>query len=258
MNPSPSENQTISLMKKHRSIRKFTDRPVDHDTLAALVAAAQCAATSHHVQAYTIIHVTDPEKRRTISDLAGPQPWVVQAPVFLVFCADLTRLVEAAESHGIPPETGWAEQLLVATVDTALIAQNLMIAAESMDLGGVFIGGIRNDPETVSQLLCIPDHAFPVFGMCLGYPDQDPEVKPRFPVDMILREETFYGPEGKPDPEGDQAAMADFDALLNAYYRRRTEKLKDRNWSKPLGEFTGQIIRPGMKEFLQKRGFFLK
>ncbi|HCY84577.1 MAG TPA: oxygen-insensitive NADPH nitroreductase [Desulfobacteraceae bacterium] len=251
-------NQTLDQIRRHRSIRRFKDRPVDSDTLSGLVSAAQCAATSHHVQAYTIIHVTDPENRQTIANLAGPQPWVARAPVFLVFCADLTRLVKAAQSHGIPPETGWAEQLIVATVDTALLAQNLMIAAESVGLGGVFIGGIRNDPETVAQLLCIPDQAFPVFGMCLGYPDETPEIKPRFPVDMVLKKDTFFGPNGEPDPEEDRSDMAEFDSLLNAYYRRRSEKLKDRDWSKSLGEFTGQIIRPGMKAFLRKRGFFLK
>lgn len=251
-------NQTIDLLKRHRSIRRFTDRPIGDQTLSDLVATAQCASTSHHVQAYRIIRVTDPGSRQAMADLAGPQPWVAQAPVFLVFCADLTRLAQAAECHGIAPETGWAEQLLVATVDTALLAQNLMIAAESEGLGGVIVGGIRNDPEAVSGLLSIPDLAFPLFGMCLGYPDQNPEVKPRFPVDMVLMEASFFGPGGKPDPEKEGAAMADFDARLNAYYRRRSDKLKDRNWSGALGKFTCRIIRPGMKAFLEKKRFFLK
>ncbi len=251
-------NQTLNLLSRHRSIRNFSDRPVSDETITTLVKAAQHASTSHHVQAYTIIQVKNPDTRQTIATLAGPQPWVAKAPVFLVFCADITRLAQAAQSLGVQPETGWAEQLIVTTVDTALLAQNLMIGAESIGLGGVFIGGIRNDPEKVSDLLKIPNHAFPVFGMCLGYPGHDPDVKPRFPVDMILKEETFYGPSGKPDKDQEKQDIALFDKILNTYYQSRNTNIKDQTWTRQLGEFTGKIIRPEMKSFLKKKGFFLK
>ena len=123
-------NPTIDLINAHRSIRKFTDREVDDQTLKAIIAAAQCAATSHFVQAYTVIHVRDSEKRQAIAQLAGPQVWVARAPVFLVFCADLNRLEAVCRMHGTDMEKGWAEQFVTATVDTALLAQNVLLAAE--------------------------------------------------------------------------------------------------------------------------------
>ena len=175
-------NATLDLMKAHRSIRKFTDRDVDQETLNAIVGAAQCAATSHFVQAYTVIRVRDRSKRKAIAQLAGPQVWVETAPVFLVFCADLNRLESACRLHDAEMEKGWAEQFVTATVDTALLAQNVLLAAESEGLGGVFIGGIRNDPQTVCDLLDIPEQAWPVFGMCLGWPAHNPPRKPRLPV----------------------------------------------------------------------------
>jgi nitroreductase len=179
-------NPTIDLIRSHRSIRKFSDRAVDDDTLTAIIAAAQCAATSHFVQAYTVIRVKDRSKRATIAQLAGPQAWVEQAPVFLIFCADLNRLESACEQHGVTMEKGWAEQFVTATVDAALVAQNALLAAESIGMGGVYIGGIRNDPQTVCDLLGIPDQAYPVFGMCLGWPAHDPPPKPRLPVEAVL------------------------------------------------------------------------
>lgn len=241
----------LELMAGHRSIRKFTDRPVPYELLKELVGAAQCAATSHHVQAYSIIRVRDKSVRRQIADLAGPQVWVAQAPVFLVFCADLTRLAHACERHGIDSETGWAEQLLVAVTDTALLAQNLMLAAESKGLGGVFIGGIRNDLDTVCDLLEVPDLAFPLFGMCLGFPDDDPGIKPRLPVDTVLFDDKF--PKRLPDQ-----ALADYDRTIEAYYKQRAPKLPDQAWSMRMAKFTGQVIRPHMKSFLEKKGFILK
>lgn len=248
-------NPTIDLLSSHRSIRKFTDTPVAEDLFLSLVRAAQCAATSHHVQAYTLVRVRNKETRKQIADLAGPQPWVEKAPVFLVFCADLTRLASACDHHNVTAETGWAEQFIVATVDTALLAQNLMVAAESMGLGGVFIGGIRNDPETVCRLLDIPDNAYPVFGMCLGYPDHTPSVKTRLPLDLVVREDTFHGPCREKAP---QDHLEDYDRTTQNYYLTRDSNLKDQTWRSQMAAITSRISRPHMKSFLEKRGFFLR
>ena len=239
---------------RHNSIRKFTDRTVDDGTLELLVDAAQCASSSHNVQAYTIIQVNDKANRAAIAKLAGPQVWVEQAPVFLVFCADLTRLTRASKKRGDAPETGWAEQFIVATVDTALVAQNLLTAAESMGLGGVFIGGIRNDPSKVSDLLNIPDQAYPVFGMCLGYPDQDPGTKPRLPRPLVLRQDTFDGT----GQEDDERNLNAYDQTLSDYYKTRGANLKETTWTRQMAQFMAAQTRPHMKSFLEKKGFFLK
>lgn len=241
----------LETLSAHRSIRKFSGRPVDPSLLKSLISAAQCASTSHHVQAYTIIQVCDPAIRRKIADMAGPQPWVAKSPVFLVFCADLTRLVHACRRHHMDPETGWAEQLLVATVDTAIMAQSLMLGAESAGLGGVFIGGIRNDPDLVCDLLHIPEHAYPVFGMCLGYPDDDPGHKPRLPLDMVFHQNRF------PEAVNDQA-LDGYDHIIQAYYENRAPELKNRTWTRLMADFTRQIIRPHMKAFLEKKGVFIR
>jgi nitroreductase len=114
-------NPTIELLTSHRSIRKFKDRPVDDELVRMVIETAQCAATSNHVQAYTVIRVIDKAVRREIAKLSGPQVWVAQAPVFLVFCADLNRLETACRMHAKEMANGFAEQFLVATVDTAII-----------------------------------------------------------------------------------------------------------------------------------------
>jgi len=248
-------NPTIDLLSSHGSVRKFMDQPIEESVFKTLVRAAQCASTSHHVQAYTIIRVKNKETRKQIADLAGPQPWVEQAPVFLVFCADTTRLESACDLHGVTAETGWAEQFVVATVDTALVAQNLMVAAESMGLGGVFIGGIRNDPKKVCDLLEIPDHAYPVFGMCLGYPERPPGIKPRLPLDLVLREDTFHDSCRKNEETQNLNA---YDRTIQDYYLTRDSNLKDQTWQSRMADITGRISRPHMKSFLEKRGFFLK
>ena len=244
-------NPMIDLIRSHRSIRKFSDRKVEDKTLETIIAAAQCAATSHFVQAYMVIRVTDKTKRQTIARLAGPQVWVENAPVFLVFCADLNRLENACRIHGARMEEGWAEQFVTATVDVALLAQNVLLAAESLGLGGVFIGGIRNDPQTVCDLLAIPDHAYPVFGMCLGWPAHDPPPKPRLPVKAVLFTDQY------PDAH-DSDLLAAYDRTTNHYYLNRNDNLRDETWTRQMADFMSRIIRPHMKSFLEKKGFFLK
>lgn len=244
-------NPTIDLLKAHRSIRKFADRRVDDQTLSAIIAAAQCAATSHFVQAYTIIRVRDQAKRQAIATLAGPQVWVARAPVFLVFCADLNRLEAACRLHDTAMQKGWAEQFVTATVDAALLAQNVLIAAESLGMGGVYIGGIRNDPQRVCDLLEIPDQAYPVFGMCLGWPAHDPPPKPRLPVEAVLYDDRY--------PETHEPAMlGEYDRTTNRYFLNRNSNLKDEIWTRQMADLMGRVIRPHMKAFLERKGFFLK
>ncbi|MFO7715895.1 oxygen-insensitive NADPH nitroreductase [Desulfosarcina sp.] len=244
-------NPTINLMKAHRSIRKFTDRKVDEQILETIFAAAQCAATSHFVQAYTVIRVRNVATRQTLAALTGAQAWVARAPVFMVFCADLNRLEAVCCLHATVMEKGWAEQFVTATVDVALLAQNVLIAAESLGMGGVYIGGIRNDPQTVCDLLEIPDQVYPVFGMCLGWPAHDPPPKPRLPVDAVLYTDRY-------PQRFDTDVLAAYDRTTNHYFMNRNNNLKDETWTRQMAEFMGRVIRPHMKAFLQKKGFFIK
>ena len=242
-------NPTIELLKSHRSIRKFTDQKIPQELLVELVRAGQAAATSSHVQAYSVIHVKNPANREQIAELAGGQSYVATASDFLVFCADMKRPTEASERTGANVVRGMTEQLLVASVDAALMAQNVAIAAESEGLGICYIGGIRNNPQAISDLLKLPEHVYPVFGMCLGYPAHEPDVKPRLPVEAILKEDYYCD---------DSELVAAFDDAMHAYYRQRRGGNKDSTWSQNLSPLFDSKLRAHMREFLTQRGFEMK
>ncbi|MBF8221935.1 oxygen-insensitive NADPH nitroreductase [Halomonas sp. 328] len=242
-------NPTIELLKSHRSIRKFTEQKIPHELLVELIRAGQGAATSSHVQAYSVIHVTQPENRETLAELAGGQGYVAGASDFLVFCADMKRPTEAAERTGAKVVRGMTEQLLVASVDVALMAQNVAIAAESEGLGICYIGGIRNNPAAVSDLLRLPKHVYPVFGMCLGYPAHQPDIKPRLPVEAILKEDYY---------RDDREQVEAFDETMHAYYQARKGGNKDSNWSQNLTPLFDSKLRAHMRDFLIERGFEMK
>ncbi len=146
---------------------------------------------------------------------------------------------------------GYTETFIIATVDTAIAAQNAMIAAESLGLGGVYIGGIRNDPSKVCKLLDIPKNVYPVFGMCLGYPNHDPETKPRLPLDVVFKNDTY-------STEGDEDKIKEYDKAVKEYYIKRTKGKRDDTWTQQMTDKMSQELRPHMKEFLRDQGFEMK
>ncbi|QXC37106.1 oxygen-insensitive NADPH nitroreductase [Aeromonas jandaei] len=240
-------NQTIALILSHRSIRQFTAEPISSQQLDAILAAAQSASTSSFLQVTSIIRVTGPEARKQLAQLAGNQPYVEQAAEFLVFCADYHR-------HGqIVPDaqTGYAEQLLIGAIDGAIMGQNALLAAQSLGLGGVYIGGLRNHPAEVSELLGLPDRVIPLFGLCLGHPAQQPEQKPRLPRALVVHQERYQR-------ELDRDLLAHYDQQIEAYYQARSSNNKQQTWSGQIRAILTKESRPFMLGFLQSRGFNLK
>ena len=241
-------SSVIELLKSHRSIRKFTDQAISPELFEDLIVAGQAAATSSFLQGSTIIRVTNPTTREKIAELAGGQPYAASAAEFMVFCADLKRAGNYCEQYGKPFEGDYTEHFIIATVDVALMAQNVVTAAESVGLGICYIGGIRNNPGSVSELLELPKGVFPVFGLCLGYPDQDPEVKPRLPVQVILKQEVY-------NESGDKQAIAAYDEQVREYYRLRTGGGHGISWTEQVSTLLSEKCRPHMKEFLEGQGF---
>jgi nitroreductase len=244
-------NSVIELLKSHRSIRKFSDRKIEEVLFTEILSAGQGAATSSFLQGATVIRIRDPENRKKLAAYAGNQSYVETAAEFLVFCADLKRGGNACKQYEKPFSGDFTEHFIIATVDVALMAQNVVIAAESVGLGICYIGGIRNNPREVSDLLQLPVGVYPVFGLCLGYPDQSPEVKPRLPLSVIVKEEV-YG------ETGDAELIVAYDAHVREYYRLRTGGGHGICWSEQVAGLLSEKARPHMREFLAQQGFLLK
>lgn len=248
-------NEVIELLMNHRSIRKFKQDPIPEATVETIIRAAQMASTSSNVQAYSVIAIKDPSLRERMMELSGNQQYVAECPVFLVWCADLYRLSQAADMHAdgdrseqqeIYADT--VENFLVASVDTALAAQNAAIAAESLGLGIVYIGGLRNRIAEVSELLQLPELVYPLFGMCIGVPDQAPLSRPRLPLEGILHADTYQIERIKPGIES-------YDRIYTQYMHERTGGKNSTAWSSQMRKRLVEPVRLHMKDFLQSKGF---
>ena len=237
----------IAQLKSHRSVRKFTARPVADTLLRELIMAGQCAATSSNLQGVSVIRIVNRQTRQALAALAGNQAYIEQAPEFLVFCADLHRAGWCCQGAMVE---GMTEHFIIATVDAALFAQNVVVAAESVGLGICYIGALRNNPQQVSDLLALPSQVYPVFGLCLGYPDQDPLCKPRLPLASVLMEDHYQ--------DVNEALLVQYDQTMRAYYQQRTGGKVDRGWSGEMSALLSKESRPHMREFLAHKGFSMR
>lgn len=222
----PWNSQLLDLLS-HRSVRAYLPDPLPEGTLDVLIAAAQSAATSSNLQTWSVVAVTDPARKERLSVLAANQAHIRQCPLFLVWLADLARLRHTAQRLGLP-EAGldYLEMFVMAVVDAALAAQNAVVAAESLGLGTVYIGAMRNRPEEVAAELQLPRGVFAVFGLCLGYPDpaRPAATKPRLPTRAVLQRET-YAP-----LESQEPAIEEYDQTMRAFYQQQQMAVAD-DWS---------------------------
>ena len=239
-------NTTITQIKAHRSIRAYTDQRITAEQLDEIFAAAQQAPSSSFLQAASIIRITDKAIRTQIMQLSAEQAYIAGAAEFLLFCADFNRHKQIVPDA----KTGFVEQLLIGATDAAMMGQNALVAAESLGLGGVYIGAVRNHPAEIGELLGLPELVIPLFGLCLGYPAQDPQIKPRLPRALVVHENR-YQPLNK-------TLLAQYDDQMRAYYASRTSNNKDQSWSSQITAILGREARPYMLSYLQQQGYCKK
>jgi len=216
----------------------------------------------------SILTVRNPGRKTQLSELSGSQEHIVKSDVFFVFLADLHPLHMLCKERRFPFQGDYLEPFVLATVDTALCAGRALTAAEALGLGGVLVGGIRNNPQPIAELLELPDYCYAVCGMSLGWPAKAGKVKPRIPDYGLHHRETY-------DTDRFRKAVEEYDRTIaeTGLYRNRNYPLPDgadktAAQSRPYGwaehsarrisDGSPEALRITLRPFLEKIGFKLK
>jgi nitroreductase len=257
MPPPGAWNATLDVLLAHRSVRHYTPDPLPHGALEAALAAAQSASTSSNLQLWSVVAVADAARKQRLSVHAGHQAHVAQAPLLLVWLADMARLRHlGAERNAATEGLDYLEGFILASVDAALAAQNAMTAFESLGLGGCYIGGMRNKPAEVAEELGLPDGVFALFGMTVGVPDpaRAPQVRPRLPQAAVLMREQYRWNDEQ------RAAIAAYNERLRAF--QRAVGMREQDWTaqatrrvRDAAALTGRDV---LRDFLNRIGFRLR
>ena len=247
-------NEIIKKQLNHRTIREFQDKEIPEDTYDTLLEVAQRTASSTGMQQSSIIRVTDSTLKNEIAKICT-QEYVKRAPILLIFIVDTYRNHQIALEQGYDlSSSGDMDRFFQGFTDATLAAQNMINAAEAMDLGTVIFGSILNDSKKLCDLLELPKYTFPVLGLGIGYPNQDPQLKPR--MDMKFR--VFDNKYEKMDNY--LGLLTDYDEEMQTYYDLRQA-------NKPLDKFSTQVVgrleavntkRQEMMNTIVEQGFDLK
>lgn len=246
-------NEVIATMMNHRSVRRFMDELLTDEQIVKIVEAAQMASSSSFMQSYSIIGITDKQVKEELGAITG-LPYVANNGHLFIFCADLHRVTvmgsetEREEMKSMMESSAFYQ---IAVVDTALAAQNALLAAESMGLGGVMLGAIARNLTRLDELLQLPQYVVPLFGMAVGVPDQQTDTKPRLPVPAVYFENHY-----STNLEEQRERIGEYDERMRAYYLNRNENVRDDTWSKkhitvlqskaPVQHFTRYIQSKGL------------
>lgn len=243
--PPVSSASAIETMLAHRSIRRFKPDPLPENDIRRAIEAGQMASTSSNVQAYSIIRITDPAIRSGIAELAGPQPKVVECGAFFVVCADVRRHMLLTRKSGEEYDAK-LEAFLVAVIDASLFAQNACVAFESMGYGICYIGGLRNDLNRVDELLNLPRGVYPLYGLCVGIPDEDPMPRPRVGIDGVLFEN------GYPSDDEVMRHIGSYDEVYERYMHERSGK--QATWSAMMASKYTKASRVDVGPYYRAKG----
>jgi len=252
-------NDTLRTILSHRTCRNYRDQPVSEQTLNLLLACAQSAPTKSNLQQYSILIICDPDRRRKLADLVPSMAWLASAPVVLVFLGDVRRIRKLAETHGHTYQNNNADTFMNAAVDAALAMQNLITAAESIELGTCPVSYIRNHIDALAGILDLPDGVFPICGLTLGYPADAGYTAMRLPQNIVVHKDHY-------DDRDLEQAVADYDDRSHARFalppkkQRHTDKygvLEKCTWSENVTRQLSLPERAGFSDYLRRKGISL-
>lgn len=253
--------ETIDLIKQHGSVRHYKPDPVPHHLVEEIVRAAQQSSTSSNLQMYSVIAVIDKAQKDHMADLCADQQFIRDAPIFLAWCADLSRLHRVCERQGYDQVSHYVENFLLAAVDVTILMQSAALAAESLGLGICYVGAIRNHPREVIKLLQLPHLTFPIVGMTLGWPVSPPRIRPRLPLGAVLH----WGAYSTTKEESYLAAYDEAMVATGIYKGRQVKKHHGEQgdlevpygWTEHSARRASMVLRADLKSIVVEQGFLL-
>lgn len=235
-------NETLQQLMNHRTYRHFDPQYQLSDAeLALILKAARQAPTWMNGQFYSIVVLRDPALRKQLVNWNPGNPHMAESSIFLLFVADLARTKQVSELKEVPYDWGMSiEPLLVATTDAALALENTVVAVESLGLGSVVVGSIRKHAEDIIQLLGLPAYTFPLFGLSIGKPTVEMNIKPRLPEAAVVH---YDGWQAYPNE-----LLQEYDETMRIFGEARETK----DWTQKFADYFQQLS-PETRELLKKQ-----
>lgn len=181
----------LDIILKHRSIRKYKNKDIDHETMEAILTAGTRASTTGNMQVYSMIVTRDESIRKKLWECHFKQDMVMQSPVHITFCADFNRFNKWCRQRSAEPGYDNYLSFFTAAIDALLVSQNVCLAAEEKGLGICYLGTATYNSRKIIDILRLPEGVVPVAAIVLGYPDEEPGLTDRLPLEGVVHYEKY-------------------------------------------------------------------
>ncbi len=181
----------MNALSNHKSIRKYKDTPIEPDVLEKILLAGIRASNTGNMQLYSIIVTQDKEIKNKLWEAHFEQKMVLEAPIHITFCADINRFNHWCKINNAEPGYDNFLWLYNATIDATLASQNICIEAENNGLGICYLGTTTYMADKIIDILNLPKGVIPVTAITLGYPNEEPPLTDRLPLDAVVHFEQY-------------------------------------------------------------------
>lgn len=239
-------NEVIQQLYDRKSVRVFTDDPIDEAIVQEILCASAMAPTAGNQQLYTILRVSDRGLLERLAESCDHQPFIAKGQLVLVYCADCLKWYKAFKEAGCDPRTPGPGDLLLAVDDALIAAQNAVVAAESYGIGSCYIGDIMENIEVQRDILGLPEYVFPAAMLVFGYPTQqqkDREKPRRIDMKHLVFENRY------PDMDAERLQDMLSKGMSPEEYRRWMAAFCERKFNSGFAREMSRSVREYLKQF---------
>lgn len=242
-------NTTIKELFDRKSVRVFEDREISAEDKALILKSAVMAPTAGNQQLYTILDITDQKLKEKLVVTCDNQPFIADAKLVLIFCADCQKWYEGFLTAGCDPRKPGVGDLLLAVSDANIAAQNAVVAAESLGIGSCYIGDVMENCEQHREMLNLPEYVFPAAMLVFGYPtkQQRDRIKPeRVSMKHVVHENGYRKMDGAELKEmfDQKSGVQTYEAWMKAFCDRKFNSEFSREMTRSVEQY--------LKSFLEK------
>lgn len=235
------------------SVRRYERKPIEPEKLEFIYKAIQNTPTSYNGQQFSVIAITDQDLKVQLYELIG-QKQIKTSAAFLVFCVDYYKLQQFAEATNaeFPRLQDTMDGLMVGVIDAALAMENAVIAAETLGLGSCCIGYTRTAaPAELAKILQLPEGVCVICGLSIGYPAEQPDLKPKLPLPLVIHHNRYRTDDMKPE-------LLAYNEEVTQYNAVRAGDKTANDWGHHILDYHREALNYNIEKYTWEQGFHLK
>lgn len=178
----------IKHIEMRRSIRKYSDKPVEDEKIIQLLESARLAPSGSNTQPWHFIIVKSDSKRQKLAEASNNQRWMLTAPVFIVCIADVRSRIKDDAALSLN-ENSPQQELKQIIRDTSIAIEHIVLEADNLGLGTCWVAWFTQ--EEIRPILDIPSDKYVVCILTLGYANESPKARPRKSLEEIIHYENW-------------------------------------------------------------------